>query len=285
MTRRLFLPIIALLALAFTGAWATRHAEAPSATPAHWSFGHGPVVVMVHGLGSRVDHWLPTARVLARDHRVVLVELPGHGISAMPDPLTLESATALLGDAIDDATPEPVILVGHSVGGVVAANFALAHPNRVRQLVLVETVLKPTFDPSQRRAIRAALDRDYNGTISEVYQTFGRDSAQGAALAAEVEQLDRHIVRAWVDLALDADLSTAVRGLRMPVLAVFATRNWDPSLRWDQVESDLGYAGIPNLTPARLTGCGHFVMLDRPVELAALIERAVASAAGPLALR
>ena len=64
----------------------------PPSSAAVGSLGRGPTVVLVHGLGSDANHWLPVARDLARDHRVVLIELPGHGLAPMARPFTLEQA-------------------------------------------------------------------------------------------------------------------------------------------------------------------------------------------------
>jgi len=280
------LPFLVIVAatLVLGGAIAGARLAGPPAAPAHYAFGHGPTIVMVHGLGSRIEHWLPVARRLARTHRVVLVELPGHGESEMPAPFTLARVTECL-DRELAAEDGPVVLVGHSVGGLVAASVALRDPQRVRALVLVETVLRPTFDDAARREIRAALDRDYTGTLRDVYRSFGRDSAQGDALWGEVAPLDRAMMRQWIDLALDTDLSRDARRFAMPVLAVFAERNWPRDSSWSAVANDLGYAGTPQLEPARFENCGHFVMLDCPAALAARIAHFVDAPHGALAAR
>src|SRR5688572_18221521 len=173
--------------------------------PVHNAFGRGPTVVLVHGLGSRPQHWLPAARLLARRFRVVLVELPGHGASSMPEPFSLEDVTRALDAAIAAESEEPVILVGHSVGGLVAAAEAIEHPERVRGLVLVETLLRPQGEPADRRAALAALDQDYDAFVRSAYVAFGRDSAQGAALFREVAALDPTHIKRWIRLALTVD--------------------------------------------------------------------------------
>src|SRR5205085_9563836 len=151
----LLLPVFVAFALALLVA-PREVRDSPGAF--HASFGRGPTIVLVHGLGSRSSHWLATARRLARNHRVVLVDLPGHGASAMPEPLTLERATNSLDLALAALGREPVVLVGHSVGGLVATAEAIAHPDRVRGLVLVETALQPQIDGTAREDLLAALD-------------------------------------------------------------------------------------------------------------------------------
>lgn len=250
------------------------------------AFGHGSTVVLVHGLGSRPGHWLPTARLLARHHRVVLVELPGHGIGAMPEPFSLDGATASLDAALRSVSREPVVLVGHSIGGLVAASEALEHPERVSRLVLVETALRPQVEGDERAQMLQALATNYRGVLHSAYVSFGRDSAQGESLYACAAELDSTAIARWIRLAVTADLSRRAASLRVPVLAVLAERSWPPGEAWPVTSEALGLTRIPRLEPMRIAGCGHFVMLDRPAELAAAIERFIAGReAGAVARR
>jgi len=247
---------------------------------ASYAFGHGPTIVLVHGLGSRIEHWLPTARILARHHRVVLVDLPGHGDTAMLEPFSLDQAEAALDRAIAAEDNGAVVLVGHSVGGLVSAAEAIDHPARVRALVLVEAPLKQDLTERERAEALSALDHDYSRMIREAYQSFGRDSAQGHELWEEASQFDSVNMRQWVRLAITTDLSGRAGALHMPVLAVMAERSWPKDWSWTAARDALGYTIIPNLTPLRLEHCGHFVMLDQPKALAEAIEKFADEGAG-----
>ena len=276
MTRRsahsLLLPAIVLfgaLALVFVSARSSR----PPAPIASYSMGHGPTIVLVHGLGSRIEHWLPVARKLARTHRVVLAELPGHGESAMTEPLTLERAAAALEGTLARETREPVTLVGHSVGGLVAAKLALDRPRLVRALVLIETSLKPAMDERERLGLLDQLDHDYRGLVEGAYTSFGSDSVQGRRLADEAEAQDPKNLKPWIRLALTADLSAAAGELRLPVVAALSDRTWPRDESWPACAKELGYERIPQVEPVRFEGTGHFVMLDRPTDVARLIAR------------
>jgi pimeloyl-ACP methyl ester carboxylesterase len=270
------------LALALCG---LRGLDAP-APPFHDAFGRGSTVVLLHGLGSSAGHWLPTARRLARRHRVVLVDLPGHGESAMPAPFSLDRAVEALDQALASESRVPVVLVAHSIGGLVATAEALEHPRRIRGLVLVETALRPQFEGAERDAMLSALDHDYQALLRSAYAAFGRDSAQGAALYAEVAALDSTSIKPWIRLALTADLSERVARLEPPVLVVLAARSWPVGEPWRQTARELGYTRLPRIQAARLDRCGHFIMLDRPAELAEAIERFIAHPDGePVAAR
>jgi pimeloyl-ACP methyl ester carboxylesterase len=249
------------------------------------AMGRGPTVVLVHGLGSSARHWLPLARDLAHDHRVAFVELPGHGLAPMSMPFTLEQATLALDRALAEQSHGPVVLVGHSVGGLVAAAEALRSPQRVRALVLVESALAPQMPPAERDAFLGQLDRDWEATLREVYVGFGRDPAQGEALWAEASHVERARMRAWIPVALSTDLSADVAGLAMPVLAVLAPHSWEVGESWEEAARTLGYARIRRLEAERVADCGHFVMLDQPAALAGAIRRFAATRDSSLALR
>jgi pimeloyl-ACP methyl ester carboxylesterase len=285
-TRRILLLLPTALALALVIAFAVHRTFGPPRPAAHYAMGRGPTIVLLHGLGSGIQHWLPVARLLARDHRVVFVELPGHGLSEMPEPFSLARATQALDEALAAETREPVVLVGHSVGGVVAANEALEHPERIRALVLVETALKPQVTGKERDALLAALSRDYQGVLRNAYMGFGRDSAQGERLYAEVARMDPATVKPWIQLALSLDISLRMRHLMAPLLAVLAERSWPKDEPWPVTAKALGYDEVPGARSERVPDCGHFIMLDRPADLARIIERFAADPARePVALR
>ena len=272
------LPIFAIIAAVALALVSVRNLRTPPTL--HHAFGKGPTVVLVHGLGSRSEQWLPTARILARNYRVVLVELPGHGENSLAEPLSLVRAAQSLDAAIVAETSGPVLLVGHSVGGIVAAAEALAHPERVRGLVLVETTLEPQVEGAERDAMLHAVEHDYRALLRKASTSLARDPIQRRALHQEIVSLDSNTVKAWFRIALSADLSTQIRKLAPPLLAVFSERLWPSGLPWRDVERTLGFSEAPDLVPVRIEDSGHFIMLDQPERLAEVIERFAAHPEG-----
>lgn len=117
-----------------------------------------PPLIFLHGfLGCRSD-WLPVARVFASAHRCIIPDLPGHGDNGVLDetPLTFEGLTAGLLRLIDKLGLDAPVLIGYSLGGRVALNFACAHQGRLRGLVLESA--SPGIPSAASRAERAALD-------------------------------------------------------------------------------------------------------------------------------
>jgi pimeloyl-ACP methyl ester carboxylesterase len=99
-----------------------------------------PTVLCVHGLGGSALNWGLLGPLLADTYRVLAVDLFGHGRSGLPTrprPDALTADRCLLDRFVRDVVGEPVILLGHSMGGVVTILQAAAAPDTVRRLVLL----------------------------------------------------------------------------------------------------------------------------------------------------
>jgi pimeloyl-ACP methyl ester carboxylesterase len=123
--------------------------ELAGASTAVLQGGDGPPVVLLHSSGEFAALWLRVIPELVRTHRVVAPDLPGHGASEVGDgPLGADRALEWLGELIDRTCPTPPALVGHGLGGAMAARFASRHPDRLRLLVLVDSLGLDRFDPA-----------------------------------------------------------------------------------------------------------------------------------------
>ncbi|MFP5365092.1 MAG: alpha/beta fold hydrolase [Thermoleophilia bacterium] len=100
--------------------------------------GDGPPLLFIHGLGGCWQNWLENLPELARDHRVIAVDLPGFCASEMPAGAVSITGYARLLDVLCEALAvDAAAVVGNSMGGFVAAELAINHPQRVERLVLV----------------------------------------------------------------------------------------------------------------------------------------------------
>jgi pimeloyl-ACP methyl ester carboxylesterase len=113
--------------------------------------GDGPTLLLLHGPGEFAGVWSPVLGDLVRGHRVVVPDLPGHGATAAPaGGLTGEWLVHWLDELITASCSDPPVLVGRVVGGAIGAGYAAAHPDRLAQLVLVDSLGLGPFDPDPR---------------------------------------------------------------------------------------------------------------------------------------
>jgi 4,5:9,10-diseco-3-hydroxy-5,9,17-trioxoandrosta-1(10),2-diene-4-oate hydrolase len=105
-----------------------------------WALGdEGAAVILIHGLGGHVESWVLNVHALAEHHRVFALDLVGFGRSDKPDaPYTLPFFAQFVRDFMETQGIERASLVGHSLGGGIAFQFALLHPDQVEKLVSVD---------------------------------------------------------------------------------------------------------------------------------------------------
>lgn len=104
--------------------------------------GEGPALVLVHGFGGAKEDFVEHVDALARDHRVITLDLRGHGESDGPvgeAHYSLDRFAADLVCVLDALAIGSCRLLGHSMGGMVVRRFVLAHPQRVDALILMDT--------------------------------------------------------------------------------------------------------------------------------------------------
>ncbi|HKE78488.1 MAG TPA: acetoin dehydrogenase dihydrolipoyllysine-residue acetyltransferase subunit [Solirubrobacteraceae bacterium] len=132
----------------------------------------GDAVVLLHGFGGDLNNWLFAAPPLAEGHTVYAVELPGHGGSSKDvGPGDLDFLVGAVTEFLDALDLDRVHLVGHSLGGLVAASVALRDPGRARSLTLVDSAglgeeingeyLRGFVDAGTRRELKPALELLY----------------------------------------------------------------------------------------------------------------------------
>ena len=189
----------------------------------------GPPLVLLHGLtSSSALCWLPVFDALSADGRVLAVDLPGHGSSPRGESFTLEATAAVVARLIDQEFGCPALVVGFSMGGVVAQLLARRHPGSVAGLVLCSTAADFRPGSPRRRAIEpvnrvllaaalglprplqdrvgsalqalrvAMLRRNGDGSPRFLWSCEQVHAADGMGVAVAGNALRRHDGRAWI---------------------------------------------------------------------------------------
>jgi len=145
------------------GGPSSRFAALPSGALAHYRIqgrSDGPTLLLVHGSNASLHTWEPWVRELGADYRIVTVDLPGHGLtSAVPgDDYSDLGMARFLEELRAQLGIERWSVAGNSMGGAVAWRYALAHPERVEALVLVDSGgPRPPGTPDEPASLAFAL--------------------------------------------------------------------------------------------------------------------------------
>jgi pimeloyl-ACP methyl ester carboxylesterase len=250
--------------------------------------GAGPTIVLAHGLGGSARNFGPQMRALKDRYRVIRYDARGHGRSDAPheaSAYTPVTFVADMGRVMDDAGVTNAVVGGLSMGAGMALRFALAHPARVRGLVLC--AFPASADDSEGFAAKAlrfaeTIERDGLEAAGDVYvwgpstrldpnavhfvqQGFLEHPPHGLALTLRGVIAKQPPVAAMRD-----DLAT----LRAPVLVVVGSED-APSRR----ASDELAEALPRSRVVVVPGAGHVVNLQKPDEVSAAMHEFIDSLA------
>lgn len=239
--------------------------------------GGTPLLLIAGGTGD-ADSWFGSFDRLAERHRVIAYDRRGHTRSSGPPSSDLhqhaEDAARLL--ARLEATPATI--VGWSMGGVIALDLAIGHPELVRSLVLIEPPLhaKSDFDPGflltfakvmLLRRIRG--DRAAAVAFKRFVDGASWDRLPGAARQAMLK--NSSALMADLDAGTGEHLTRVmIEGLKVPVLLLYGSES-PPALHRPVQRLS---AWLPDAEVQLVPGAGHLMQFDRPAEFESAVLRA-----------
>ncbi len=118
-------------------------------------FGEGEPIIILHGVFGSSDNWQTVAKRLAENYSVYVVDARNHGLSPHDDEFNYEAMSADLLELMDDQTIINPTLIGHSMGGKTVMTFASLHPDKIKQIVVVD--IGPKYYPVHHEKIFEAL--------------------------------------------------------------------------------------------------------------------------------
>jgi pimeloyl-ACP methyl ester carboxylesterase len=210
--------------------------------------GRGDPVLLVHGLAGSTAWWVRNVEVFSRNHSVYLIDLPGFGsMRKYARQFSVAGSAKWLANVLSALRLDQTTMVGHSMGGLIAAMFAAKYPNRVTKLVLAAPAIAllhksvlPLLFPLIRETIyvRPAF-----------FPTLVRDTARAGFFT---------MLRASREL-LAVDIEQELRKITAPSLLMFGEH--DPL-----VPASLGpklQSQMPGSSLFVLPDAGHILMYDR----------------------
>lgn len=177
-----------------------RRSETRSGT-AYLAEGEGAPLVLLHGVGLRAEAWTAQMAGLSAGHRVIALDMPGHGGSALlPEDARLPDFVAWCARTLDELGLDRVSLAGHSMGALIAGGMAVEHPDRLERVGLLCGVHRRTPEAAVAvQACAASLRAGTRDSTGPLARWFGTDTAAPAY----------GLVRAWLDTVDGAGYATA----------------------------------------------------------------------------
>jgi pimeloyl-ACP methyl ester carboxylesterase len=269
--------------------------------------GAGPTIVLSHGFSLNSTIWHHQMRDLSSEMRLVMFDHRGHGYSGLPpeDDWSLDALAHDMEAVIRDAANrEPVIVVGHSMGGMTLLRYCELFPDaigaRVRGIVLVDTTsadvmggllpavarrLQAGVEGVQEIALRALQGRSDN--VDQLRQRannlvylgtrlmgFGQDPSptQVAFIEKLLSEVPSSVWFKLIPTMLGMDVSRALSAIDVPALVIAGEKDKLTPLAAAQRIAD----GIPRAELVVLPNTGHCPMLEQPEEFNGLLRRFVA---------
>lgn len=228
----------------------------------------GRAMLALHGVTGHGGQWRRVAEHLS-GYRITAPDLRGHGRSTVEPPWTLERHTA---DALALLPAEPVVLVGFSFGGLVAARVATQVPDRIAALVLVDPAVEvdPAYASDTANLTRTSADL----TAAREVQRYDWPEVPDEVVDRELAENWVRVDGRWRTRAEPAAVVAAWREMLRPAVPPPASVRTlvVRSLRSGIVpDSYLTGVTAPRHSAVDLD-CGHVIPQDRPAELAALVD-------------
>lgn len=249
----------------------------------------GVPIVLLHCYGCSMRWWDQLAPLLNTNHRVIRIDLPGHGGSEKPkSDYAITGQAAAVGEALNGMGVEGATVVGHSLGGIVATALAEQSSELVDRVVIIDSPsdadsseLPLTARISRMPVIGQALWRvRFDSLVKSAYESA---FAEGFDMESAFEDPDQVVVDneamtyTSYDNASDSAhdyleeqaLPSRLTGAAVPVLGIFGAA--DQLLDGEEVAAD--FEAIPGAEVTVMDGVGHSPNLEAPADTAELILR------------
>ncbi|MBK7866942.1 MAG: alpha/beta hydrolase [Ignavibacteriales bacterium] len=243
-------------------------------------------IILIHGLASNAGFWRYNTSELAKNNRVIVIDLPGYGKSQKGDyPYTLSFYAETVKNLITTLKLKNVTLVGHSMGGQISIIFALKYPELIKNLVLAAPAGFEKFQYGEGEWLRSVMDakavrlNPEDGVRKNLAMNFYNwdekwewmvEERVRMAKGAEMREFSYAVVKC-VSAMLDEPTYNSITGLQVPTLIVYG--KYDgliPNMYLNPgFPSDVfiqGAAKIKNSKLVEIDNCGHMIMIEKAGE-------------------
>lgn len=233
----------------------------------------GELLLFLHGAGSNAHTWHHQLKHFAAAHSALALDFPGHGRSGSTEGLPdLDAHVRCLAGFAEAVHLRPAMVVGRALGGAAAIAFALAHPQRVRALVLVAT-------PAAFAIPQASLDTWRDVTMGRATQPFAMNLFSPKVDMAVVRECFMEQVKTdprvrYTDMLAcnGVDFSDRLGALRVPTLVITGRDDhFAPPDKAEDVQRRIAGARL-----AVIEDAGHMLTSEQPAAFNAAVEQFLA---------
>lgn len=254
--------------------------------------GSGPDVILTPGLASSGEVWDGTVATLADSYTLHVIQVSGF---AGTPPDGNQDNTNILDDLAADLAAysstlnEAPILVGHSLGGLVAMKTAFNPDAELRQLVIIDVLpffsvlMDPAATSESMAPISAMMKAGLLAQSDEIFEA--RQAEALSALVKDEDNLrlalnwsvesDRRVMAQAMSEVIVTDLRSKVAAIEIPTTIIYARDEAIPNMADIEAYYQALYASVPDHTLIAIENAQHFVMLDQPEAFFAALETAI----------
>jgi pimeloyl-ACP methyl ester carboxylesterase len=234
--------------------------------------GGDPPLLLVHGWGCDHTFMAPQFTRFCGDHRVVTVDLRGHGQSDKPrQRYTIPAFAEDLAWVCRDRDLERPVVIGHSMGGAIALELASEEPGQLAGIVLLDTAVLPAPE------VWAGVQPIIAGLHTPGYRDIARpflsdafflptDDSQRKAWAIDTMlATPQHVLASAFEGIFAWESAAAIAGCRVPTLYIASSHA--------RGDVDHFHQACPQLVHGQVVSSGHFVQMEVPDQVNAMISR------------
>jgi pimeloyl-ACP methyl ester carboxylesterase len=220
------------------------------------------VLVLVHCWSCNTEFWKDQVAAFP-DHRVIALDLPGHGKSDKPEtPYTMEFFARAVDAVMRDAKVKRAVLIGHSMGTPIITNFYKLYPNKVTGMVVVDGQILPDDNEAEGRAFIEQMRKNYKTVVPKFLDSIMPTARPELKTWIKTQMMaNPEFVGLSAMDGLVSKSSYPIQKIDVPLLALLADSPAWPA----DLETKLRL-NIPKLTFIKMKGVSHFLQLEKPAE-------------------
>ncbi|MGH8652471.1 MAG: alpha/beta fold hydrolase [Gammaproteobacteria bacterium] len=238
-----------------------------------------PILVFIHCWSCNRHYWKNPASELSKDHRLVLIDLPGHGDSKAGNrpPITVNAMAQDVAAVMDHLDLKDAILIGSSMGEPIALEVARMRPQRVRGIVGVDNLhdVEIQYPKAMFEKAASEMEVDYAKAVREFIPSMFAPEADPKVVAWTADQAATSceprvcilLFRNFPTLELKKMMKTAKVPIRNINALPYSTDSEKTNVEVNRKYADFDAVEIDDV--------GHFIMLEKPQEFNASLRRQI----------